>query len=253
MISFDELRLYHRFKINNDRLCFISQSGTNVGIVTELSYGGFSLAPIPTQPQLLRQLANASENGAIQTIEFHFLNRSVRCQIEKRYSENEKLGYQFTHEHTQVLSFLKDIIPWIRAGAAIIYLEKLESEGFENELPDYLSFEGPIPVEVDWNGLDSQGLANFNLSFRQDKVTFQLSRKNNQLLTLHNVWPGGTSGDLRPTQGIDSMILRNSLAILLGLSTQEVGSVYPKLIEVVLNLFEKAQAQTTLFLQKKTG
>ena len=104
MISFDELRLYHRFKINNDRLCFISQSGTNVGLVTELSYGGFSLAPIPTHPQLLRQLANASENGAIQTIEFHFLNRSVRCQIEKRYSENEKLGYQFTHEHTQVLS-----------------------------------------------------------------------------------------------------------------------------------------------------
>ncbi len=246
-------RLYHRFIINHPRLCYVSRNGTKIGVVTEISYGGLSLTPFIKPTTNTKKTISASNSSALQTIELHFLDRFITCQIEERYSTLDKVGYQLTHEQTQVLSFLKEIIPWIRAGAALSHLQKMEREGFEDELPDYLSFEGPIPIDIEWLGLDSQKLPNFSLNFSQDKVLYQLTKKNEQLETLHNVWPGAESGNLRPTQALDSTILRNGLAVLVGLSADVEMITYPQLINSILELYEKYQQASGKELQKRTG
>lgn len=246
-------RLYHRFPIRNSRLCYISKNGIVLGSVSELSYGGFSLVENPSQIQAINRLCKNFESQKTLTVEFCFLNHSITCQIEQRYSIHNRIGFQLVHEQTQVLSFLKEIIPWIRFGAALSQLEKMEREGSEGELPEYLNFEGPIPIEIEWNGLDSQKTPNFTINFNQDKVQYQLKRKNGQLTTSHNVWPGGESGELRSTNEIDSRILKSAIAIMVGLATNSESEVYNKIIDVVLTLFEKAQSVNDYPPQKKTG
>jgi hypothetical protein len=253
MDNSESSRLYHRFPINNNRLCFISQNGAVLGHVSELSYGGFSVKADPVQTQLLKKLCKnlKTENGL--TVEFNFLNHFITCQIEHRYSNQDRIGFQLVHEQTQVLTFLKEIIPWIRFGAALSQLEKMEREGLEGELPEYLSFDGPIPVEIEWHGVDSQKTPNFALNFNQDKVQYQLKRKNGHIETSHNVWPGAESGELRPTKDLDSMILKSAIAVLVGLATNSQSDVFNKMIEVVLTLFEKSQPLMDYPAQKKTG
>lgn len=240
----EDPRLYYRFKIDHPRLCYVKQNGIDLGAVTEISYGGFSLNSTPkTKPT----------QKTIDTIELYFLDKSIFCQVEQRHNRQNKIGYQLKHEQTVVLSFLKEIIPWIRAGAALSYLQKLEREGFEEELPEYLTFEGPIPVEIEWLGLDANKFPNFSLSFNQDKVIYQLKKQNELIETLHNVWPGGESGDLRNTLSLDTTILRNGLAILVGLSSYGDTSTYNQLIDCIINLYEKWVSHSNQNLSKKTA
>lgn len=240
----EESRLYHRFTINNPRLCYVTLNGNRLGIVTELSYGGFSL--------ILTGKTTSTKKKASQTIELHFLDKAIECEVEERYSNQNKAGFQLSHEQTAILSFLKEIIPWIRAGAALSYLQKLEREGFEGELPEYLNFEGPIPIEIEWLGLDHHKSPNFSMSFNQDKVLYQLKKENERLETLHNVWPGAESGELRKTLSLDTTILRNGLAVLIGLSSHDEGSTYAELVNNVINLYE-AELLNSQSLKKKAG
>jgi hypothetical protein len=246
-------RLYHRFAIPNIRLCFISKNGSVLGHVSELSYGGFSLTANASQIQAIKKLFKNSSSQTTLTVDFSFLNYSISCQIEARYSIQDRIGFQLVHEQTQVLSFLKEIIPWIRFGAALSQLEKMEREGLEGELPEHLTFEGPIPIEIEWNGLDSKKIPNFSINFNQDKVQYQLNRKNGQLTTSHNVWPGAKTGELRPTNEIDSMILKSALAIMVGLATNSESDVYKKMIDVVLDLFEKSYSLIDYPASQKAG
>lgn len=245
----EDARLYHRFEINNPRLCYVTQNGHKLGAVTELSYGGFSLAPVSKTTASKKKLSVSLSEIESETVELHFLDKSICCQVEERYSSANKIGYQLKHEQTIVLSFLKEIIPWIRAGAALSYLQKLDREGFEGELPDYLNFEGPIPPEIEWLGLDSKKSPNFSLTFNQDKVLYQLKKLNNQIETLHNVWPGAESGDLRKTSSLDTTILRSGLAILIGLSSYSENTTYSDLSESILSIYESEN----LLAVKKTG
>jgi hypothetical protein len=248
----EESRLYHRFIVNQENLCFVMQNGTLLGNVYELSYGGLSLAGIPpTKTGNSKPTPKELEN--LKTVELYFLDKSISCQVEEKYQNPNRQGYQLIHEQTQVLTFLKEIISWIRAGAALAYLEKQEREGFDGELPEYLNFDGPIPVEIEWGGIDGQKIPNFLLSLQQDKVTYQLTRKNGQLLTAHNVWPGAESGEMRMTTGLDSQIVRMGLAVLVGLSSDTESELYPKLIQLVLNLYDKNQQESLGILKRKTG
>ncbi len=253
METLEDSRLYHRFVINNPRLCFISQNNIPLGIVQELSYGGFSLVPFPQQAGNLKLLSRKTAGDLNPTVQITFLDRSITCQIEERYRSQEKIGYQLSHEQTEILSFLKEIIPWIRSGAALGRLQKLEKEGFPGELPDYLSFDGPIPVEIDWEGQASDKTPNFSIVLKQDKILYQLVRKNDRLVTGHNVWPGAESGDIRPTRLIDPIICRWSLAVLLGLASESGEGIYSILINRVLDLYPSIPSENQRHLKVKTG
>ena len=231
MSNQEDSRLYHRFSVNHPNLCYVTQNKTVLGFVTEISYGGFSL---DLNPKTKSQLQPSN------LIELHFLDRSIQCEVEERYLKNNKAGYQLKHEQTIVLTFLKEIIPWLRAGAALSYLQKLELDGFEAELPEHLSFEGPIPIEIEWLGVDTQKSPNFSMTFTQDKVIYQLNKNNGLLETLHNVWPGGESGEMRKTSMLDSTIFRTGLAILIGMSNYSESSTYKQLVDNLLNLHNRA-------------
>lgn len=240
----EDSRLYHRFTVNQPELCYATQNGIRLGFVTEISYGGFSLA------------LNRSPNTPIKnpsSVELHFLDKSVSCEIEERYAKNNRAGYQLKHEHTAVLTFLKEIIPWLRAGAALSYLQKLERDGFEGELPEHLNFEGPIPIEIEWIGVDSQKSPNFSMTFTQDKVVYQLIKNNENIETLHNVWPGGESGEMRSTSSLDSTIVRNALAILIGLSNYSETTSYTHLAKTVLLLYERTIVNSVKHSIKAAG
>lgn len=249
----EDARLYHRFPISNPRLFLASHGNKLLGSVQEISYGGVSLSP--NQEKRNPRKESEKQISAISkvTLQLSFLDRAITCQVEERYQSNEKIGYRFEHEHTEVLSFLKEIIPWIRAGSALGHLQKLERNGFEGELPEYLSFEGPIPIEVDWNGLDSQKIPNFSITFKQDKVIYQLRKEKEELITKHNVWPGAESGDLTATLKLDEMICRIGLAILVGLSNESEDPIFSEVIDKVIDLYHKAKSQNIRWTQRKTG
>lgn len=247
----ENLRLYHRFTFSNPKICFVSLSPNLTAPVKTLSYGGLSVITNSQPTSNVRKIDKS--NKQTLNIELHFLDKKISCLVEERYSIVGEVGYQFSHEQTHILNFLKEIIPWMRAGAALAFLQKSERDGFEGELPEHLSFEGPIPFEIEWTGLDTNKVPNFLLSFGQDKVSYQLERKNGQLTTLHNVWPGAESGELRPTLGLDSNILRLGLAIFVGLSQDEENPNYNNILNVLLELYQKEKAKSETFLRQKTG
>jgi hypothetical protein len=249
----EDARLYHRFPINNPRLFLVSHGEKLLGFIQEISYGGFSLSPTQEKSTTIKKTSKTNPTVSRETLQLSFLDRTIQCQIEERYQSNDKIGYRFEHEQTEVLSFLKEIIPWIRAGAALGHLQKLETNGFEGELPDYLSFEGPIPIEVDWNGLDSKKIANFSITFKQDQVVYQLLKQNDELITKHNVWPGAESGELTPTRKLDEMICRSGLAILVGLATESQDPIFSEIIDKVIDLYQKAKTENHHWPQRKTG
>ena len=232
----EDARLYHRFSVNHPDLCYVTHNQSLLGYVTEISYGGFSLD--------LNRKTNSNKTQC-DLVEFHFLDKSIQCEVEERYSRNNKAGYRLKHEQTKVLTFLKEIIPWIRAGAALSCLQKLELDGFEAELPEHLNFEGPIPIEIEWLGVDLKKSPNFSMTFTQDKVVYQLIKNNDLLETLHNVWPGGESGELRKTSILDTTILRNGLAILIGMANYNESSTYNQIVNNLLNIYKRSTQSIT--------
>lgn len=237
----ENLRLYHRFPILNPRICFLSTNGTPIGAVSEISYGGLSVTLSEEKLAKRKRNLKLSTNKEPQLFQLTFLNKSIYCHADERYQNENKVGFQLAHEQTEVLLFLKEIVPWIRAGAALGCLNKLERDGFTKELPEHLNFDGPIPVEIDWKGVDENKIPNFAITFKQDKVLFRITKTNQSLLTEHNVWPGAESGELRPTLSLDDTICRNGLSILLGLAIESEDEIFNLTINSVLDIYEHSK------------
>lgn len=239
----EDSRIYHRFPLASPRLCLLSDNGITIGPISEISYGGFAIVLNDEQLNKWKKISKKKPTEHGQFFQLTFLNKTVFCYADERYQWENKIGFQLSHEQTEVLCFLKEIIPWIRAGAALGCLNRLESEGLTKELPEYLAFDGPIPVEIDWTGLDSNKIPNFNITFKQDKVLYRLVKNNKTLTTEHNVWPGAESGALRPTHLLDDMICRNGLSILSGLASESDSALLVQTIEQTLDIYQNIKGQ----------
>ena len=249
----EEDRLYHRFPINSERVCYLSKDGERIGMVQELSYGGFNLKPnAPFIKSLPAKDKLAKENPFTQ-VELHFMGKSVRCLVEERHVATKGIGYRLIHEHTQVLLFLKEIIPFLRFGAALSIIDKAALVDQQPVFPSGLAFEGNIPVEIKIDGYDGNAIPNISMTLSHDKVVYQFVRNDTQLLTYHNVWPGGESGRLRVTNGIDVNILRIAMAVLVGYSEGKSDSQFGKLNETILNIYESLISFAAKSPKKKVG
>jgi len=223
----NENRLYPRFSIFHNRIGQASINGKEIGIIREISYGGFSV--------LLTGDFSASSDEFSKprlTLTVTLFGQMLECWVRPVFFENDVLGFCFEHENSDTLMFLRPLLTFIQYGAGLRWLER--ADGDMNDMPEDFNSEGMEDGSVT---VSSDG---FKVIYKEGRAFYSCECLRGQnILTCHNVGPAAEVKELTAMPMLDKKVVQKTLCIFLGFSE---GNIEPPLSHWVDVCLDAVQA-----------
>jgi len=214
-----DLRVHMRYQIPKPlELATLSMENKN-HTIKDISYGGLQVdsGSEGTEP--------LSREGIFATLNLLFEQRTVRLQ--PIYQRQNCLGLSFIHETSETLIFLRDVLEFIRIGKTFVAPPKgaLKPSPPADRKQLRLLGEGNCFLTVEESEPES-ALALVHMGFKSSGVSQEILLRDGQIQTAIQT-KSGTALDLEaciaPTRSVDMRMVRQALAISIGLNDKELG------------------------------
>jgi hypothetical protein len=226
-----ELRLHARYFVLSPELaCLEIVSNGMKGTIKDLSYGG-ALVEFP------ESWDSNPKNPAIKSFDakLTFLDQTCNTFVHLTHvrSDGNLVGLSFVHRNIETLVFLREILENLRVGSTLEVLNPSVLK--EKHLkPGALLYRGDGPCDLTFQEA-GENIESMLFTFRMGLSYFELKYENHVFSTARS-----SSDDQREApkmepspNGVDLVILRNAIQILLGfLATHQnskVTALMPKL------------------------
>ena len=231
-------RLHPRYSLGNPSIAWISRDGVKIGHLLEIGFGGCAVEVNSSAQNFAFVKSPTKGGGSDDWITLHYLNSSYKIRFGKHAVSSTRLGMEFYFEDTQAFEYIKNIVFPMRCGAATRFMQ-LNDIKEHSDLPLEYATGGDIPFKLSIDGADGREVPFLSLSLRKDLVLHQFIREQMGIRTMHSIWPGAITGDLRDTEPLDQNLLRSAFGFFWTYSNGDRSNVFCEIaLEILRSLID---------------
>lgn len=204
------LRRFARLSTKNRELINIRINDSKYHIL-DLSYGGFAVqcgeeikfskTPIPAELKLI--------------------DKKITAKAFCTHQQSKVAGFCFQHEDPSVLLFLRECLEPIRYGGSI---DQIDPAYVNDRLksPPWKCFRGEGPTDLLVNSVENGALKQALLTFRRNDKYWEVSIKNNKVVTRVSIDSVGVGARVAETNELNKEAIRFAVCTLLGIQDTQI-------------------------------